>query len=211
LRFHGLLLGALALNNFPAFAITELYSWHVLDEIMPLHRKLDLVIHSRLRTRREFHSLQQVRGGPILRWKPAGRWTVIGGYYFQPAHDPGQEWNRGQRVFGGIERALTLKPVNLIGRLALERHINAGRPSYYRYRSYLRLNIPRGRISPFLQNEWLGVKQGFHSVRNSGGLRIRLTKRVTFEGGYLYDIRRTFWGGDRSAIVTAIQFRPGER
>jgi hypothetical protein len=48
-------------------------------------------------------------------------------------------------------------------------------------------------------------------MRNSGGLRVVVSPKVAFEVGYLYDVRRTVWGGDRQAIVTEISFQPGGR
>ena len=86
-----------------------------------------------------------------------------------------------------------------------------GRPDHNRYRSYERLVIGRGRFSPYLQNEWLAVRQGFHSVRNSGGLRMRVTGQLTVEAGYLFDFRRAAWGDNRQAIVTAVKWQRRER
>ena len=45
-------------------------------------------------------------------------------------------------------------------------------------------------------------------MRNSGGLGVRVTPELTVEGGFLYNIRRTFWGGDRQAIVTGLRWQP---
>ena len=84
--------------------------------------------------------------------------------------------------------------------------MGTGRPDYNRYRSYFRIVIGRDRVTPYLQNELLAVRHGFHSMRNSAGLRFRLASRMTAETGFLYDHRQTEWGGDRAALVTAIRY-----
>ncbi|MBM3814097.1 MAG: DUF2490 domain-containing protein [Acidimicrobiia bacterium] len=207
------LLPLVPLLTLPAsLSATELFSWHLFDTQMRVNRHADLVIHSRVRTRDEFHRLQQARGGAIVRFHAGKNLIPYTGYYFQPAHEAGDPWTKGHRAFVGVERpfAVALGTV-LITRIAAERHMNTGRPNYMRFRTYTRLQLPGRRVAPFIQNEWLAVKQGFHSVRNSGGLRIRLSPVMTLEAGYLYDIRRASWGGDRSAIVTALKFQLPER
>jgi len=200
------------LSSVLAYPATELFSWHVTDNQVRLNRRFDLVLHSRIRTRQEFQHVQQLRTGSILRMQAGKNLIPYVGYYFQPAHEPNDPWVRGHRVFVGVERPFALpNRMVMTTRLAAERHMNTGRPNYFRFRTYMRLQFPGRKVAPFIQNEWLAVKQGFHSVRNSGGLRMRLSPAVTLEAGYLYDIRRTFWGGDRSAIVTALKFQKPER
>ena len=196
----------------PASA-AELYSWHSQDFSIRAHSKLEVVLHSRLRTRREFGSLQQVRTGPIVRWQAGPKLAPFFGYYYQPGHDPGTTWSGGHRIFAGVETAAALpRGCVLTTRLAIERHMIRTRGfDYNRYRTYSRLLFP-GRVSPYLQTEWLAVRQGFHSTRNSGGIRLRLGAGTTLEAGYVYDIRRTFWGGDRQAVVTSLRFQiPAKR
>jgi hypothetical protein len=187
---------------------TELYSWHGFDLPVPLSSKFELIVHSRLRSRNELNQVQQVRSGGIFRYS-AGKLTPFFGYYFQPAHESHSPWTKGHRFFTGVERALAL-PGNFsfTARLAAERHISTGLPAYMRYRSYAKLQFPGKRVAPYLQNEMLAVRQGYHSMRNGGGLSFRFNSGIVFEAGYLYDIRRTFWGGDRSAIVTSLKFPP---
>ncbi|MBL8178887.1 MAG: DUF2490 domain-containing protein [Bryobacterales bacterium] len=191
---------------------TELYSWHGFDYAETLHPKLELQITSRLRTRDEFKFLQQVRGGPVLRWRVSEKNVLYGGYYLQPGHDPSAPWRMGQRLFIGLERPWNFKKFTISNRIAAEHHFTGGaRANYNRYRTSTRLFFPGRRITPFVQSEWLAVRQGFHSTRSSGGLRVRLNAMMTMEASYLYDIRRTVWGGDRSAIVTSITFRRAEK
>jgi hypothetical protein len=206
-RFIALIL----FSNLAVWPATELFSWHVTDSQVKLNRRFDLVLHSRIRTRHEFHHVQQLRAGSILRMQAGKNLIPYAGYYFQPAQEPSDPWVRGHRVFVGMERPFGLNRMMMTTRVAAERHINTGRPDYFRFRTYARLQFPGRRVAPFIQNEWLAVKQGFHSVRNSGGLRMRLSPAVTLEAGYLHDIRRTAWGGDRSAIVTALKFQKPER
>ena len=191
---------------------TELYSWHSLDFAEQLHSKLELQLTSRIRTRDSFHFIQQVRGGPILRWRATEKNMLYGGYYSQPGHDPNVPWRMGKRLFVGIERPWNFTRFMILNRAAYERHFTGGgRPDYNRYRTSTRLLFPGRTVTPFVQSEWLAVRQGFHSKRSSGGIRVRVSASMTFEASYLYDVRRTVWGGDRSAIQTSIQFRRPER
>lgn len=205
-------LGNLALAGALIAPAIELYSWHSFDTPALVTKRFELVTHSRLRSRHELQYLDQVRGGAVFRWNASRRLIPYVGSYFQPQQVRTHEWTEGRRVFAGLEAPFRLGPhFALTTRLAAERFMGTGRPDYNRYRSYERLVIGHGRVAPYLQNEWLGVRQGFHSVRNSGGLRVRVTQELTVEGGYLYDIRRTVWGGDRQAIVTAVRWTPKVR
>lgn len=190
----------------------EFYSWHAFDTPVISSKQYELVLHHRTRSRHEFHYLDQVRGGAIFRWNATPRLIPYVGGYFQPQQFRVHEWVEGRRVFFGVESPFRLgRMLALTARIAAERHIGTGRPDYNRYRTYERLVIGRARLAPFVQNEWLAVRQGLHSVRNSGGLRCRVTPHWTVEGGYLYDIRRTAWGGHRQALVTAIRWQPNTR
>ncbi len=195
----------------PAVApAAELYSWHAVDSVGLQTKKFEMLIHQRARARHELHYLDQVRAGGILRWKSGFKNLIpyVGAYY-QPQQIREDTWSSGRRFFAGLERPFTLHPsVSLTLRVAAERHSNTGRPDYNRYRTFERVVLGRGRVAPFLQNEWLAVRQGFHSVRNSGGLRVKVNGQITLEGGYLYDVRRAFWGGHRQAIVTAVRWTP---
>lgn len=190
----------------------EVYSWHNFDTPVITNSRFELAVHQRVRSRHELHYLDQVRGGAILRWNAAERFTPFVGAYLQPQQIRPGDWTEGRRVFGGVEVPFRFRgSLALTTRVAAERHIATGRPDHNRYRSYERLVIGRGRFSPYLQNEWLAVRQGFHSVRNSGGLRMRVTGQLTVEAGYLFDFRRAAWGGNRQAIVTAVKWQRRER
>jgi hypothetical protein len=190
---------------------TELYSWHSFDSPVVDAKKVQLILHHRTRTRHELSYLDQSRVGSILRWKAKAGLIPFVGYYFQPQQLRHQEWTRGHRVFTGVEAPFRPAPsLAVTTRLAAEHFMRTGRQDYNRYRSYARLVIGRGRVSPFVQNEVLAVRQGFHSTRNSGGLRFAF-RHVTLEAGYLYDIRRMAWGGDRQAIVTSLRYERRER
>ena len=194
-------------------AATELYSWHLFDVFAKINKSFDITLHSRLRTRDEFHQLQQVRTGVVLVWHPKNlKISPVAGYYYQPVKERDRPWREGHRVFMGLMRPFQLPNKMVLNtRISAERHMYEGLPGYMRYRSYVRLEIPKRKITPFIQNEWLAVKTGFHSVRNSGGLRFQLTPHTMLEAGYLYDIRRTIYGGDRSAIVTTFRYTLPER
>ena len=192
---------------------TELFSWHVLDTRVLSRGRFELTLHHRTRTRHELSYLDQSRVGPVARWTYSPRLTLIGGYYFQPQQIRPDVWAEGQRFFAGVESLVVSKPgTALLLRGFTERHVHTGRPAYTRYRSFLRWTIGQRRIKPFLQNELLAVgpgsQSGFQSTRNSGGLSCRLSSQVTLDVSYLYETRRTFWGGDRQAIVTSVRWTP---
>jgi Protein of unknown function (DUF2490) len=189
-----------------------LYSWHSFETPVNFSKRWQLVLHHRERTRHEFSYLDQARAGGVLRWSATKHLTPYVGYYFQPQQLRSDEWIQGHRIFAGVEAPFQIGPgARLTTRIAMERFIHTGRPNYSRYRSSARVVFGRRRVAPYLQNEWLAVNQGFHSVRNSGGLRLRVSAAVVVEGGYLYDIRRSLWGGDRQAIVTGVRFEPKAR
>ena len=194
-------------------AASELYSWHTFDTPVLSGKRYELRLHSRVRSRHEGQYLDQVRGGAVLRWDATPRLIPFAGIYFEPQQVRPREWTRARRFTAGLESPFQLRggALTLTARLLVERLADSGHPDYTRYRSFARLDIGNRRVAPFLLNEWFAVRQGFHSVRNSGGLLFRLTPRLTVEGGYSYDIRRTFWGGDRQAIVTAIRWQPKAR
>ena len=194
-----------------ALAATEMYSWHGLDIPVFGNKRFQLTAHTRLRSRHELSYLDQIRVGPVLRWNASKRLIPFGGFYLQPQQVRPDTWFWGRRFFGGVEAPFRLNPkAQLTTRLVAERFINTGRPDYNRYRSSVRLVLGNGRVTPYLQSEFLAVRQGFHSMRNSGGLRYTVSPHLALEAGYLYDLRRTFWGGDRQALVTAIRWNPAK-
>ena len=186
----------------------ELYSWHGFDTPVVANRRYDVALHARLRSRHELHYLDQLRMGGTIRWRLSARLIPFAGAYYQPQQLRAHQWTEGSRYFGGAEAPFKLTDsLALTARLVAERFVGTGRPDYNRYRSSERLLIGRGRLAPYLQNEWLAVRQGFQATRNSGGLRVRVSPQLSFEGGYLFEIRRTAWGGNRQAIVTAIRWQ----
>ena len=203
---------ALFLAILPAVA-QQAFTWHSFD--MPLHwtERFSVTLHQRTRTRDGFGWLDQIRVGAVGRWRtPSPRFTLVGGYYFQPQHPSEDVWEEGQRLFGGVETAAGLgRKVVWSGRLLAERHINTGRPNYNRYRTSARFLFGSGTVAPWVQNEVLAVNDGFHSMRNSIGIRTRVSAKVSVETGVLYDLRRTAWGGDRIALVTGVRYDPAAR
>lgn len=187
-------------------APAELYSWHSFDAVVAGNQRLEVILHSRLRTRDAFSDLQQVRFGPIARIRIRERLIWYSGYYFQPGDNGDKVWASGHRLFSGIEVPLERGRLGLTLRAAAERNFQSLDQDYNRYRTYSRLTWRR-RLTPFLQNEWLAVNSGFHSLRNGAGVQFSIGSQTTVEVGYLYDSRRQVWGGDRQAIVTSVRFR----
>jgi hypothetical protein len=200
---------AAALFALPADAATELFSWHTFDVRAMAVGKLEITVHSRLRTRHEASHLDQVRGGPLVRWAATKRLTLLGGFYHQPTQVSKDHWFKGQRLIAGVESPLYHRPGHAVaGRFLAEHFAGTGRPDYTRYRASLRWTVGRGRVRPFVQNETFAAWPGFHSSRQSGGASIRLSEEMSMDVSYLYDIRRAFWGGDRQAIVTSVRWTP---
>ena len=200
---------ALLLSLSLSSPATELFTWHVLDTRVVSSGRFELNLHHRTRTRHELSYLEQSRVGPVARWAYSPRLTLIAGYYFQPQQIRPQTWAEGQRVFVGVESLVAHKPgAALLLRGFTERHVHTGRPAFTRYRTALRYTMGQHRVKPFVQNELLAVWPGFQSTRNSGGLSFRLSPVLTMDVSYLYEIRRTFWGGDRQSIVTSLRWTP---
>ncbi|MBM3758831.1 MAG: DUF2490 domain-containing protein [Acidobacteria bacterium] len=194
--------------TLPAGA-TELFSWHTMDTTLIQKGRFELSSHHRTRTRQELTYLDQSRVGAIGRWTARPKLVVLAGYYFQPQQLRDDLWTRGHRVWGGVEAPLWSKPGHLVsGRLLMERHLSTGRADYFRYRTSLRYVAGKGRVRPFIQNEVLAAWPGFHSTRNSGGVMMRLNDQLSLDVSYLYDVRRTFWGGDRQSVVTSMKWTP---
>lgn len=187
----------------------ELFSWHAVDTRVVSQGRFELTLHHRTRTRHEITYLDQSRVGPVARWTVNPRLALLGGYYFQPQQIRPHTWSEGQRVFFGVETPLVNRRGSVLAmRAVAERHMFTGRPAYNRYRTSLRWTMGQARLRPFVQNELLAVWPGFHSTRNSGGLSFRLSPVASLDVSYLYDTRRTFWGGDRQSIVTSIRWTP---
>ncbi len=191
----------------PGLWATELFSWHSFEGVLPAKGPLQVTLHGRLRTRQEVQDFQQVRFGPVARVSVNKRVNVLGGYYFQPGDNLARQWRTGHRAFVGLETPSTMGPFSVVIRGVVERHFVSQTKDHNRFRSYVRICYEKRTISPFYQNELLGVADGFHSLRNGVGLKWRLTPELTAEFGYVYDYRRADWGGDRHAIVTTIRFQ----
>lgn len=199
----------LALTALPVSA--EMFSWHAAELGVRLTDRWNLVLSERTRTRREFSYLDQQRVGATIRWS-SGRFTPYAGYLYQPQQIARGHWTRGQRVFAGVEKVFALgAAAKMTNRLIAERYFSTGRPDYNRLRTHSRAVFGARRAAPYAQFEAMAVRRGFHSVRASGGMRFRLSPNTSFEAGYLYDCRRTFWGGDRHALVTAFRVDVGRR
>lgn len=189
----------------------ELFSWHSFDVAERITNKIDVQVTTRLRTRDDFHLFNQMLGGPMVTYRANPRLLYFGGYWAQPGHESTRPWTMGHRTFGGVDRRWALRNYTLVGRLTLERHIGNGRASHNRYRTYARLFFTRRVVTPFTQYEWMAIREGFFSSRQTAGLRFHVHERMMIDVSYLYDVRRATWGGNRHAIVTSVSFRRPEK
>ncbi|MBL8178886.1 MAG: DUF2490 domain-containing protein [Bryobacterales bacterium] len=194
-----------------ALPAQELFSWHWFEANEHLTKKYDLRMTFRLRTRHEFQFVDQILGGPTLQYRAQNRVLYFAGYWTQPGHEDKAPWVMGHRTFAGAERRWDLHRTTLVGRFTWERHFGGGRDDHNRFRFFNRVLFGRKAVAPFLQYEWIGMRVGFFSSRQTGGVRFRLHPQVTVDASYLYDVRRASWGGPRSALITTVSFQRGER
>jgi len=178
-------------------------SWNAFDYVVDFGGRFELTNHVRTRTEEGFD-----RMGPMLKWTAYPRFAPLAGFYLQPQQTAPGDWHIGGRPFFGFETRSTVdRTLNLSSRFLLERWYGTSRPAYNRYRGLLRADFVRRRWTPFVHSEVFAVADGFHSSRNTGGIRVHLSPQVTLEAGYVYDFRSAAWGGNRQAIVTALRFQ----
>ena len=77
----------------------EVYSWHSFDTPVITNSRFELAVNQRVRSRHELHYLDQVRGGAILRWNAAARFTPFVGAYVQPQQLQPGELDGGAEMF----------------------------------------------------------------------------------------------------------------
>lgn len=189
----------------------ESFSWHALEAPVFATQRFELIAHSRVRTRSHFSKFDDVRAGPVVKFHPFAHVSLLGGYYFQNGDPLDPVPTHTNRLFTGVEIPWSWNARTMTSRSVVERYIGGIRSDYTRYRTSLRITWQQRRLSPYLQSEALFVRDGFHSSRTSAGIILRPERHVRMEIGYLFDVRRAFWGGNRHALVTNVRFQRAER
>lgn len=184
---------------------TDLQGWQLAEGQVFPHPRLEILLHSRFQTTQRWHHFQQLRVGPMFRFRLAPKLTPFFGFYV-PVHETRPRIHAGPRILAGVESSLPLdRGLSLTTRAGMDRIFSDARPAFNRYRGMARLMRP-GRIAPYVQNEWFFVRQGFHSTRTGGGVRFLAGSHATLDLGYMYDVRSSNWSGSRQWVLTSIRF-----
>lgn len=115
---------------------------HALDVTLPLRPKLELILHSHIRTQPGGLGFYQFRAGPIVSWDPTPRITLLSGYYYaQQERKIDSDFIGGHRLFGGAEiAAAETRRWAFDQRFLAERLLSDAVPDFNRYRLRSRLS-----------------------------------------------------------------------
>jgi len=185
---------------------------HAFEYATALTPKLDLILHSRLRTQPSMLGLYQGRAGPIFDYNLTRRVSLLGGYYFALQTDAEQDVKGRHRFFGGAEvTALRAEWYTVDVRSLTERFTGEG-SDFTRNRNRIRWSY-QGRFAPYASGEFFFDAKGWRGARISGGVRYRVQRSVDLDFGYFYEPRRVDLGPHRHMFLTSVHFRrlPGRR
>jgi hypothetical protein len=185
---------------------------HAFDVTLPLKPRLELVLHSRLRTQPGGLGFYQVRAGPIASWDVAPRISLLGGYYYaQQERQIDHDFIGGHRLFAGTEIALLdTRRLSVDQRVLTERFLSDAADDFTRYRLRSRLSA-KGSVAPYTSHEFFFDAQGWRSNRHSAGIRCSLLPALQVDLGYLYEHRRTGVGPHRHMWLTSIHVKKSPR
>lgn len=194
--------------SWPLHAQTE--TQHAFDASLRLRPRLNLVLHSRVRTQPGRLGLYQVRAGPILEYSAAGlKW--IGGYYYAQQENSDEDFIGGHRVFGGAEGRLW-NGGRTSGdlRVLAERFELAQGRDFARYRARLRVSGRRA-LAPYGSAEAFFDARGWRSTRHAVGLRAGNGSRISVDLGYFVEPRRSDVGPLRHMFLTGVHWNFGTK
>lgn len=185
---------------------------HALDVTLPLYPRLELLLHSRIRTQPGGLGFYQVRAGPILSWDATRRIALLGGYYYaQQERRIDRDFIGGHRFFGGAEFAVVeTRRFSLDQRVLIERFLSDAAPDFNRYRLRSRLSA-NGVVAPYTSHEFFFDALGWRSNRHSAGIRWSPLPALQIDLGYLYEHRRPEVGPARHMWLTSIHFKKTPR
>lgn len=196
---------------YPLWA-ADVETQHAFDATLPLKPRLELILHSRVRTQPGGLGFYQVRAGPILSWDAAARMTLLSGYYYaKQERRIDRDFIGGHRFFGGAEFAVVeARRFSIEQRLLTERFLSDAAPDFNRYRLRSRLSA-KGAVAPYTAHEFFFDAQGWRSNRHSAGVRWSPLRAWQVDLGYLYERRRHAVGPDRHMWLTSIHWKKTSR
>jgi hypothetical protein len=180
-----------------------LESWHAFDVVPYGGGKLELTVHSQIRTRSRFHEIGMFRFGPIARYSLHPNVRLMGGYYYRDVEDADVGWGDSHRFFFGLENPFRRGRLNVQSRVLGERYFGASCAPYNRFRHRLLAGVGT-KTQPFGAVEYYLLAQGLQAIRYVGGVQRRMQHGVRFDLAYYYD--RYYIGASRQALVTSLRF-----
>lgn len=196
---------------YPLWA-ADVETQHTVDVTLPVRPKLELILHSRIRTQPGGLGFYQFRAGPIVSWDATPRITLLSGYYYaQQERKIDSDFIGGHRLFGGAELAVAkTRRWAFDQRILTERLLSDAAPDFNRYRLRSRLSA-KGSVAPYTSHEFFFDAQGWRSNRHSDGIRWSPLPAVQIDLGYLYEHRRAGVGPARHMWLTSIHFKKSSR
>jgi hypothetical protein len=214
---------------YPLWA-ADIETQHAFDVTLPLKPRLELILHSRIRTQAGGLGFYQTRAGPIVSWDVTPRISLLSGYYYaRQERKVDNDFVGGHRLFGGAEIAVVeTRRLSIDQRLLAERFLSDATDDFDRYRSRTRLSA-KGSIAPYTSHEfffdargWRTIApytshefffdaRGWRSNRHSTGIRWSALPAVQIDLGYLYEHRRAGVGPDRHMWLTSIHWKKSSR
>jgi hypothetical protein len=192
---------------YPLWA-ADVETQHAFDVTLPLKPKLELTIHSRVRSQPGGLGFYQVRTGPVASWDAFPRMTLLSGYYYaRQERKIDNDFIGGHRLFGGAEIAVVdTARFSIDQRLLAERFLSDATADFNRYRFRSRLGA-KGSLAPYTSHEFLFDAQGWRSNRHSAGIRWSALPAVQIDLGYLYEHRRADVGPGRHMWLTSFHWK----
>lgn len=178
-------------------------SWHAFDLVPYGGGRLELTLHSQIRTRSRFHQLSQFRFGPIARYSLHPNLRLVAGYYYRDVEDARVDWSDSHRLFFGMENPFRRGRLNAQSRTFMERYFGAPSAPYHRFRHRLMAGVGT-KTQPYGAVEYFLVAQGLQAIRYVAGVQRRMRQGVRFDVAYYYD--RYYIGASRQALVTSLRF-----
>ena len=196
---------------YPVWA-ADVETQHAFDVTLPLRPKLELILHSRVRTQPGGLGFYQARAGPIVSWDAAPRISLLSGYYFaKQERRIDRDFIGGHRFFGGAEFAVAeARRFSIEQRLMTERFLSDAAPDFNRYRLRSRLSA-KGVVAPYTSHEAFFDALGWRSNRYSAGIRWSPLPALQIDLGYFYEHRRLEVGPARHMWLTSIHFKKTPR
>ncbi|MBI5083172.1 MAG: DUF2490 domain-containing protein [Acidobacteria bacterium] len=193
-------------------AAADAETQHAFDATLLFKSRLQLILHTRIRTQPGGLGFYQARAGPIVSWDVTPRVSLLSGYYYaRQERKVDNDFIGGHRLFGGSEIAVVeTRRLSLDQRLLMERFLSDATDDFNRYRLRTRLSA-KGTVAPYTSHEFFFDAHGWRGNRHSAGIRWSALPAVQFDLGYLYEHRRAGVGPDRHMWLTSIHWKKSPR